>query len=197
VSHRPLTPHELDYLALTKASLDAALQALLVTIGLLAMPVVFLAFTLTGRGGWSGDRISTAIAGTIMLALVSAVVYYTALGRQEIRFDRAAFRIWRGLSVDLASKEAVEETLPISAKEQETLKGGRHDGPRRVHWLRSGDRRFRVSAGRWLSLAEGQTIEVAYAPHSLVVLTIDGETDRLRLPRQTEPDPNSQPIGGG
>lgn len=197
VPQRPLTRNERDYLERTKASLDAALQALLVTLGLLALPIGFLIFTMTGRGGWSGDKLSTAIAGTIMLGLVAAVVYYTALGRQEIGFDRRAFKTWRGLGIDLAAGMAEEQARPITGKVQETLKRTTPTGPNRAYYLVAGELRFKVSASTWMAHAEGEEPVWAYAPHSGVLLAVDADPDRLRLPRQTEPESGGQPIGGG
>lgn len=194
---RPLTRNEADYLARTKASLDVALQAFLITLGLLALPFGFLFFTLTGRGGWSGDRFATAAAGFILLGLVAAVVYYTALGRQEVRFTRAAFRTWRGLGIDLQAQNALEETLTITAKTQVPVKHPTLDGAKRTYHILAGDRRFQLSAGTWMALSEGQTVSIAYAPYSDVVLEVEGTPERLRIARQKEPDRGGQPIGGG
>lgn len=193
---RPLTRNEEDYLSRTKASLDVALQSLLMTLGLLALPFGFLFFNLTGRGGWSGDRFATAAAGFILLGLVAAVVYYTALGRPEVRFTRAAFRTWRALPLDLEAGEAREEALTIQAKFQQSVKHPSPDGAKRLYQLQAGDRRFYVTAGTWMNLSEGQTIVIAYAPHSEVVLAVDGMPERLRIARQKEPEQGGQPVGG-
>lgn len=194
---RPLTRHERDYLERTKASLDAALQALGISLGLLALPFAFLLFTLTGRGGWSGDKLATAVAGFILVGLVAAVVYYTALGRQEVRFTRQAFRTWRGLALDLQSGNVVEEELPVTAKLQVSVKQTTPDSPKRLYYLQSGDRRFQVSPHAYMAIVEGQTLHVAYAPYAELLLEIDGAPERLRIPRRTEPEAGGQPVGGG
>jgi hypothetical protein len=195
-TQRPFTRAERDYLERHKEVLDAAFNAFAITVGLLALPVAFVAFTLGGHAGLSGARLSTALSGFIMLALIGAVVYYTALGRQEVRFDRAAFQRRRALGLDLERDEAHEEAFTVSAKSQEAAPAHAAEPNRRLYVTADG-RRFQLSAAHWMAIAEGETVTLTIAPHSGVVLAVDGEADRIRLPRRRDAAPEGTPIGGG
>lgn len=197
MSRRPLTRAEREYLESHQQLLDGAFQAFLLSAGMLALPFAFVAFTLGSGRGWSTERLSTALAGFIMLGLVGAVTYYSTLGRQPLRFDWAAFKERRALRMDLEDDEALEEARTVTGKEQRTLPGSSADGPRRQLYVTLGDRRFQVSPMHWMALAEGQTVTISYAPQSGVVLALDGRADRLRLPKAPEPEPEGTPIGGG
>lgn len=188
---------ERAYLESHQQVLDGAFQAFLLSAGMLALPFGFVAFTLGSGRGWSTERLSTALAGFIMLGLVGAVTYYSTLGRQPVRFDWAAFKQRRALRMDLEGDEAIEEARTVTGKEQKTLPGPAAEGPRRQLYVTMGDRRFQVSPLHWMALSEGQTVTVAYAPLSGIVLALDGQADRLRLPKAPEPEPEGTPIGGG
>lgn len=48
-----------------------------------------------------------------------------------------------------------------------------------------------------MALSEGETAHFTIAPHSGVVLAVDGEADRLRLPRRRDVEPEGNAFGGG
>ena len=196
MTNRPLSRDEVAYLERTKAALDAAFQTLLISTGLVALPVGFVAFTLTGRGGFTGDRVATAIAGFILIGLIAAVVYYSALGSRRMRWDRERFQAWRGLGADIEDRTAAVETVEIQAKGHATETGGGPEGPRRRYFIKAGDRRYWITGARWMSLVPGSRVTLEVAPHSGVVLAVDGLPDRLPLPHHPEPEPELRPGGG-
>jgi hypothetical protein len=197
LTRRPLNRAERDYLDSHKQVLDGAFQAFLLSAGMLALPFAFVLFTLGSGRGWSTERLSTALAGFIMLGLVGAVVYYSTLGRQGVKFDWAAFKQRRALRMDLDDDEAIEELRTVTGKEQKTVPGPAAEGPRRLLFVTMGDRRFQVTPMHWMAMAEGESAQIAYAPLSGIVLALDGRPDRIRLPKAPEPEPEGTAIGGG
>lgn len=176
---RPLRPNEIAYLKRYKGTIDASLQALWITLGLMALPVVFLWFTFRSA---QGDRLALVLAGAILIALLGAVVYYSARERSTRKLGLADAAIFKGLVEDLAIKQATEETVAFTGKEIKLRPEKDAEGsPRKEYWLLAGDRRFQVSAGSYMALAADQTVRLAYATHSRVVLEIDGERERLSL----------------
>lgn len=175
---RPLRPEEVNYLKTYKSSLDASLQALWITVGLVGLPAVFLFFTLTSNQT-GGDRLSLALAGIILLGLMGAVVYYTARESRTKKLKLEDARLFKGLVEDLREEEATSETVTLTGKE--TRQSGEEEGARKLFFLVVGSQRFQVTGSRWMSLQTGEDVALEYAAHSKVVLTVNGEPERLAI----------------
>ncbi|MFP5503419.1 MAG: hypothetical protein ACLGIN_13100 [Candidatus Sericytochromatia bacterium] len=185
MSSRPLSPNEIAYLKRYKGTIDASLQALWITLGLLALPVVFFWFTFRSA---EGDRLALIIAGAILLALLGAVVYYSAREHHAKKLKLTDAALFKGLVEDLVAKTATEEQVVVTAKETKVRpEKGPEGGARKEYWLVAGDRRFQVSAGTYMATAVDQAVRLAYATHSRVVLTVDDERERLALATAREP----------
>lgn len=179
MSTRPLKPNEIAYLKRYKGTIDASLQALWITLGLLALPVLF--FWSTFRSA-QGDRLALVLAGAIMLALLGGVVYYSAREHHARKLKLTDAALFKGLVEDLREKNATEETLQLTGKETRARQEKDPEGgARKEYWLLAGDRRFQVSAGTYMALAADQAVRLTYATHSKVVLEVDGERERLTL----------------
>lgn len=179
MGRRPLRAEEINYLKLYKTSLDASLQALWITIGLVGLPTIFLFFTLTSPQS-GGDKFSMALAGIILIGLMGAVVYYTARESKTKKLKLEDARLFKGLVEDLRLEEAASETVTLTGKE--TRQAEQEEGSsRKLFFLVVGDRRYQVTGSRWMSLQTGEDIALEYAVHSRVVLTINGEPERISL----------------
>lgn len=178
MGRRPLRAEEVSYLKNYKASLDASLQALWITLGLVGLPAIFLLFTLTSRQT-GGDRLSMALAGVILLGLMGAVVYYTARESRTKKLKLDDARLFKGLVEDLREEEAASETVTLTGKETKQVE--QEEGSRKQFYLVVGQQKFQVTGSRWMSLAVGEDIALEYAMHSKVVLTVNGENERLAI----------------
>lgn len=180
MSHRPLTDAEIAYLKRLKSALDASWQALMITLGLVALPLAFLGLTVASSH--SGDRIALVAAGVIMTGLIGAVVYYSARGQAQRKLDWRATARFRGLIADMASPEAVRERVAITGKQVER-KGKDPETARREYWLLAGEARYQVTPEHYMAYGTGDVLELEVARASRVVLAINGEPDRLAVGR--------------
>lgn len=180
MSYRPLTDPEMAYLKRLKTSLDASWHALLITLGLVALPLAFLGLTVASSH--SGDRLALVAAGVIMTGLIGAVVYYSARGQAQKKLDWRTTQRFRGLIADLASPEAIKERVALTGK-QIDKKGKDPETARREYWLVAGEARYQVTAEHYMAYGTGDVIELEVARASRVVLAINGEPDRLTVGR--------------
>ncbi|MEB3283991.1 MAG: hypothetical protein VKN33_01725 [Candidatus Sericytochromatia bacterium] len=191
---RPLTHAERDYLDVLKKNLDGALFQFSLTCGIAILPLGFIVSTFGSPSGRGTDMVAALIAGLILMALTSGVLFYGGQRSNGLAWRRGDWRLRERIAEDLLGRTAltlhgaVEEKLVEPARSVLALKPST-TGTRR-YFLRVDGRRFEVSYPRWLGVDPERPIQLTYAERSGVVLSIEGVPDRLSGPsNDSDPSP--------
>lgn len=180
---RPLTTAERDYLGVLKKNLDAALNQLLLTCGIAALPVGFLVSTLSSRGGFRADTLAAMLAALILAGLTAAVLIYGGQKSKGLTWRTGDWRLRERIGEDLLGRTAISVHARLDDKFTEKARAPwafkPADDAAKRYYLRVDGRQFEVSGARWLAADIGGLIQLIHAERSGVVLEIDGLPDRL------------------